>query len=162
MRVRYYADADVREWHEHTLRLLRKLRDDHGILVEIDRIDAQHGPITEFPGEVRSSTPEVVYERDFKQNRDLAANIDRTPSKVYKYGGDFDIAGHVAIVTDGVQWASTLQGDSYGHGPGAENKTPVDFLADVAESPSNRVCVECAHLLDGDERFCPSCGFELR
>ena len=57
MRLRYYADADVREWHEQTLRLLRKLQDDHSILGEIDRIDELHGPITDFPGEVRSSTP---------------------------------------------------------------------------------------------------------
>lgn len=162
MKVRYYADADIREWHDQTLRLLRKLHNNHDIRVEVVQIDEQYGPITDFPGEVRSSTPEDVYERDFNQNRDLAANIGRPPSKVYKFGGDFDIAGHVAVVTDDVQWASTLQGDAYGHGPGAEDKTPIDFLRDVAESPSNRICIECTYLLDGDETFCPSCGSELR
>jgi len=45
MILRYYADSDVREWHDHTLRLFRTLYDDtHGIAVEIDRIDEQHGP----------------------------------------------------------------------------------------------------------------------
>ncbi|MFC7074695.1 zinc ribbon domain-containing protein [Halovenus rubra] len=160
MKIRYYADADIQEWHDHTLRLLRTVHNNHDILVEIVQIDEQYGPITNFPGEVRSSTPEDVYERDFKQNRDLAANISRPPSKVYKFEGDIDIAGHVAVVTDDVQWASTLQGDAYGHGTGAKDKTPIDFLADVSESPSNRICIECAHLLDGDETFCPACGFE--
>ena len=143
-------------------RFLRTLHSNHDIPVEIDRINEQHGPITDFPGEVRSSTPKDVYKRDFKQNRDLAANIGRPPSKVYKFEGGFDIAGHVAVVTDDVQWASTLQGDAYGHGPEAEDKTPIDFLEDVSESPSNRICIECTYLLDGDETFCPSCGSELR
>jgi len=53
MILRYYADSDVREWHDHTLRLFRTLYDTHGIAVEIDRIDEQHGPITDFPGEIR-------------------------------------------------------------------------------------------------------------
>lgn len=161
MKIRYYADADVREWHEHTLQLLRTLHDDHGITVELDRIDKQHGPIRDFPGEVQAYTPEKVYERDFEQNRVLATNIARQPSKVYKFGDDFDISGHVAVVTDEVQWASTLQGDAYGHGPEAENKTPIDFLDDITESLSNRICTECANLLDGDEGFCPNCGTEL-
>jgi len=39
MRLRYYADSDIREHHEHVLRLMQKLHDDHGIVVEIDRID---------------------------------------------------------------------------------------------------------------------------
>jgi len=47
MILRYYADSDVREWHDHTLRLFRTLYDTHGIAVEIDRIDeiarADHG-----------------------------------------------------------------------------------------------------------------------
>lgn len=45
MHVRYYADADIREHHEHVLRLLRQLHDEHGLVVEIERIDEQHGPI---------------------------------------------------------------------------------------------------------------------
>jgi hypothetical protein len=161
MKIRYYADADVREWHEHTLQLLRTLHNDHGITVEIDRIDEQHGSIRDFPGEVQALTPEEVYERDFEQNRGLATNIDRPPSKVYKFGSDFDIAGHIAVATDNVQWASTLQGDASGHGPGAQDKTPIDFLRDIAESPSNRICLKCSVLLDGNESFCPNCGTEF-
>ena len=81
MRLRYYADSDIREHHEHVLRLMQKLHDDHGIVVEIDRIDEQHGPITEFPGEVRALTPEDIYERDLKRNRALNQSIEPTPSE---------------------------------------------------------------------------------
>lgn len=164
MRVRYYADADVREWHEHTLRLLRTLHDDHGILVEINRIDEQHGPITDFPGAVRAATPETVYERDLKRNRALNQSIEPTPSEGFKRYGTLTIAGNVAIVDDEgtVQWASTLPGYAAGYGPGVDERTAMDFLEDIATSPSNRVCVACLHLLAGDERFCPNCGAELR
>lgn len=162
--VRYYADADVREWHDQTLRLLRTLHSDHGIAVEIDRIDKRHGSITNFPGEVRSSTPEAVYERDLKRNRELNQSIDQTPSEAFKRHGKLDIAGNVAVVDDQrtVQWASTLPGYADGYGSGAESQTAMDFLEDIASSPSNRICVECLVLLDGDECFCPNCGFELR
>ena len=164
MRVRYYADTDVREWHEHTLQLLRKLTDDHDILIEIDRINEQHGPLTQFPGEVRSSTPEEVYERDFKRNRALNQSIEPTPSEGFKRYGTLNIAGNIAIVDDEgtVQWTSTLPGYADGYGPGTESQTAMDFLEDIATSPTNRFCVECLHLLDGDERFCPNCGSELR
>lgn len=164
MNVRYYADADVREWHEHTLRLLRTLHDDHGITVEIDRIDERHGSITDFPGEVRSSTPEMAYERDLRRNRDLNHSIDQTPSEAFIRYGHLDIVGNVAVVDDEgtVQWASTLPGYADGYGPGAELQTAMDFLEDIASSPSNRICVMCLHLLDGGESFCPSCGSELR
>ena len=164
MRLRYYADSDIREHHEHVLRLLRQLHDDHGIVVEIDRIDEQHGPITEFPGEVRASTPEDIYERDLKRNRALNQSIEPTPSEGFKRYEKLTIAGKVALVDDEgtVQWASTLPGYADGYGPGVEDRTAMDFLEDIAASPSNRVCVECLHLLDGDERFCPNCGAELQ
>jgi hypothetical protein len=164
MKLRYYADADIREWHEQILRLLRTLHDDHGLVVEIDRIDEQHGPITEFPGEVRTSTPETVYERDLKGNRALNQSIEPTPSEGFKRYGKLDIAGNVALVDDEgtVQWASTLLGYADGYGPGVEDQTAMDFLEDIATAPSNRFCVECLHLLDGDERFCPNCGSELQ
>lgn len=164
MNVRYYADADVREWHEHTLRLLRTLHDDHGIAVEIVRIDDRHGSITNFPGEVRSSTPETVYERDLKRNRDLNQSIDQTASEAFTRYGKLVIAGNIAVIDDGgtVQWASTLPGCADGYGLGAESQTALDFLEDIASSPNNRICVRCLHLLDGDERFCPNCGSELR
>jgi hypothetical protein len=164
MNLRYYADADIREWHEQILRLLRALHDDHGLVMEIDRIDEQHGPIIEFPGEVRSSTPETVYERDLKRNRALNQSIESTPSEGFKRYGKLDIAGNVALVDDAgtAQWASTLPGYADGYGPGVEDQTAMDFLEEIATAPSNRFCVECLHLLDGDERFCPNCGSELR
>lgn len=164
MKVRYYADADVREWHQHIIESLRTLHNDHGIAVEINRIDERHGSITDFPGEVRTSTPEAVYERDLKRNRDLNQSIDPTPSEAFKRYGKLDIAGNVAVVDDEgtVQWASTLPGSADGYGPGADSETAVNFLADIASSPTNRICVGCLHLVDGDENFCPSCGSELR
>ena len=163
MKMRYYADSDIRELHNHTLRLLGKLHDDHGITVEIDRIDEQHGPIKDFPGEVRASTPEEVYERDLKRNSDLNQSIEPTPSEGFKRYGKLDIARNVAVVDDEgtVQWASTLPGYADGYGRGAESQTAMDFLEDIATSPSNRICVECLHLLDGDESFCPNCGSGL-
>lgn len=159
MKLRYYGDAEMEEWHDRMIQLLETIHSEHGISVEIIRIDVRFDPITEFPGEVRHETAETAYDRDFKNNTELAANIDRTPTAVFRT--KFHIAGHVAIVSDGVKWTSTLQGDAYGHGPGAEEQTPLDFLIDVADSPSNRFCVECVELLDGDETFCPGCGSQL-
>lgn len=161
MILRYYADADIREWHDHVLRLLKQLHDEYGLTVEIDRIDEQHRVITDFPGEVRSLTPEDVYERDLKRNSELNQRIDRTPSEAFKRYGKFDIAGNIAVVDDDgtVQWASTLPGYADGYDPGAESQTAMDFLEDIATAPSNRICVECLSLLDGDENFCPNCGY---
>jgi hypothetical protein len=163
MKVRYYADGDIQEQHDHTLRLLGTLHDEHAITVEIDRIDEQHGAITDFPGDVRDSSPESVYERDLKRNRDLNRTIEPTPSEGFKHYGTLDIAGNIAVVdAEGtVQWASTLPGYARGYGPGVESRTAMDFLEDIASAPSNRLCVECLHLLDGDETFCPNCGHEL-
>jgi len=163
MKLRYYADADIREWHDHMLRLLKTLHDDHSIPVEIDRIDEQHGPITGFPGDVRSSTPERVYERDLKRNSALNQSIEPTPSEGFKRYGKLVVAGNVAVVDDEgtVQWASTLPGYADGYRPGAESQTAMDFLEDIATSPSSRICIECLQLLDGGESFCPNCGTEL-
>lgn len=163
MKVRYYADAEVASWHEHMLRLLGTVHDEHGIPVEINRVEERHGSITEFPGDIRHSAAQEVYERDLKNNRDLIDAIDERPSQAYKRSGKLDLAGHVAIVDDKgrVQWASTLQGYADGYGPGLEDRAALDFLEDIATSPSNRVCVECLHQLDGDEEFCPNCGRDL-
>lgn len=160
MILRYYADADIREWHDHAVRLLGTLHDEHGVTVELDRIVEQHGTITDFPGDVRSLTPEDVYERDLKRNPDLNQSIDRTPSEAFKRYGKFDIAGNVAVADDDgtVQWASTLPGYADGYRPGAASKTAMDFLEDVATAPSNRICVDCLSLLNGDEHYCPNCG----
>lgn len=164
MIIRYYADAHVRKWHEQALRLLQRLHDEHGITVEIDRIDCQHGQITGVPGDVRSTTPEDVYERDLKRNRDLARRIDQPPSEAFNRSGTLDIAGNVAVVDDEglVHWASTLPGYADGYRPGSESQTAMDFLEDIARDPSNRICVECLAPLDGDETFCPDCGCEFQ
>lgn len=141
-----------------------RIHDECGISVEIDRIDEQHGPIPDFPGELRHITPEDVYERDLKRNRDLNAVIEQTPSEAFKHYGTLSIAGNVAVVdAEGtVQWPSTLPAYADGYSPGADGQTAMDFLENVATSSSNPICVECLHLLDGDEAFCPSCGIELQ
>lgn len=159
--VRYYADAEARDWHEYMVTLLERIHDDHGLTVEIDRIEARHGPIHEFPGVINYPTAEEVYERDLKNNRVLIENIDQRPSEAYKRSGNLAVAGHVAIADDGVHWASTLVGDAHGYGPGASTKTAIDFLEDLADSPSERVCVQCLELLAGGGNFCPNCGREL-
>lgn len=161
MLVRYYADAEFGHWHGHMVTLLRRIHDDHGIPVEIDRIEARHGPIDDFPGAINHPTAEEVYERDLKNNRTLIENIDQRPSRVYKRSGNLSVAGHVAIADDSVHWASTLVGDAYGYGTGASSKTAIDFLEDVADSPCDRVCVECLELLSGGGNFCPNCGREF-
>lgn len=163
MKLRYYADSEVREWHEHALRCLTTLHDEHDITVEVERIDEQHGPLPGFLGEVRQSDPEAVYERDLKRNRTLNERIEQRPSEAYKRYGNFEIAGNVAVVADdgSVVWASTLPGYADGYMPGVESETAMDFLEDITSAPSNRVCVDCAALLDGSEQYCPSCGAEL-
>ena len=161
MELRYYADAELATWHEHILRLLERIHHEHDIHVAIDRVDARFGPIPDFPGTVRDVTAQSVYERDLRANDALSATIDRRPSTVFASGAGYDIAGHVALVDDGVTWTSTLKGDASGHGPEAADSTPIDFLEAVAKYPSNRFCVECLHLLAGDERYCPTCGDEL-
>jgi hypothetical protein len=163
MKLRYYADAEVENWHSHMVRLLRTVHDEHGIPVEIDRTNERFGPITDFPGDIRHPTPAKVYERDLKNNRDLIDRIDQQPSKAYKRSGNLEIAGNIAVVDDeeNVQWASTFPGYADGYGPGLERQTALDFVEEVADSPSNRICVECLHQLDGDENFCPNCGYNL-
>lgn len=163
MKVRYYADAEVREWHKHAVRCLTTLHEEHDIAVEIDRIDEQHGQLPEAPGEVRSSTPDEVYERDLKRNRTLNDRIDQRPSEAYKRYGTLEIAGNVAVVSeDGtVKWASTLPGYADGYRPGVGLETAMDFLEDIASEPSNRICSECCAQLDGSEQFCPNCGTNL-
>jgi hypothetical protein len=163
MRVRYYADAEIRNWHEQALRCLTAVQDQHDITVEIERIDEQHGQLSEFPGEVWSTMPEDVYERDLKRNQTLNKRIDETPSQAYKRHGTLKIAGNVAVVADegSVEWASTLSGYADGYMPGVESETAMDFLEDIAADPNSRICTECCVQLDGSEQFCPGCGTDL-
>ena len=130
MKLRYYADSEVQEWHDHAIRCLRSLQEEYDIAVEIDRIDHQHGQLPDFPGDVRQSDPETVYERDLKRNRTLNERIEQTPSEAYKRYGDLEISGNVAVVADdgSVVWASTRPGYADGYMPGVEAETAMDFL----------------------------------
>ena len=124
-------------------------------MVEIARIDEQHGPITEFPGE--------VYERDLERNRARNQSIELTPSEGFKRCGTLDIAvtWH-SLMTRGPSRASTLPGYADGYGHGIEDQTAMEFLEEIVTAPSNRFHVECLHQLAGDERFCSNYGPEFR
>jgi hypothetical protein len=163
MKVRYYADPEIREWRDRAVELLETVHVEYDISIEIDHVAERYGSITDFPGNVRQEAPQLVYERDFKNNDALLEVIERRPSRIYKQSGTPDIAGNVAVVdnTDTVRWASTLPGYADGYGPEARLQTAMDFLEDIAQSPSNRICIDCLYVLSGDELFCPSCGVEL-
>lgn len=163
MKIRYYADAEMSDWHDQILGLLETIRERHGIPVEIDRVEQRFGPITDFPGDIRRVSAQEVYDRDFEDNQEYISNVDWPDPDPHKHGDNYEIAGHVAVAggEDRVVWVSRLPGHAAGHDPGTEELTPIDFLEDVADSPNNRVCIECLHFLDGDENFCPNCGYEL-
>ncbi len=160
MKIRYYADAEIRDAQPRDTSAAQL--HDHDITVEIDRIDEQHDPIPDFPGEVRRLTPEEVYERDLKRNRSLNAVIEQTPSEAFKRYGTLDIAGNVAVIDE--------EEPSSGHQPFQDMRTGTD------QEPKHRqqwtfsktslhrrvtVSVSNAGLLDGDENFCPNCGNDL-
>jgi len=46
-------------------------------------------------------------------------------------------------------------------GQGLRHRLRWTSTEDIATDPSNRLCVECLSLLDGDETFCPNCGYEF-
>jgi hypothetical protein len=163
MKVRYYADPEIREWRDRAIELLETVSVEHDISIEIDRVAERYGSITDFSGNVRQESADFVYERDFKDNDALLEILDRRPSTVYKRSGRPDIAGNVAVVdaTGTVRWASTLPGYADGYGPETSRRSAMDFLEDIAQSPNKRICIECFHLLRGNERFCPDCGVEL-
>jgi hypothetical protein len=164
VKIRYYGDAELREWHDRAIHLLTRIQEDHEVPVEIARVNNRYGLDDDFPGEVRSHDPEAIYERDLKRNSALNRAIGPTPSEAFRPSGRFTIAGNIAVVGDGgvVQWASTLPGYADGYGPDAESQTAMDFLEDIAAAPSNRICTDCCHLLQGSEQFCPECGTDLR
>jgi hypothetical protein len=152
MHLRYYADPPIREWREWAIELLETIEEQYGITVEIERVEQQYEPISEFTGTVRQSTAQEVYERDLKNNRAVIESTGERPSEAFKRSGKLDLGGNVVVVDDGgaVQWASTRPGFADGYGPPARSHTAMDFLEDVAQSPSNRLCIECLHLLGGD------------
>jgi hypothetical protein len=163
MQLRYYADPPIRDWRDRAIDLLETIGNQHGIPVEIERVEPQYDPISGFSGTVRDSTAQEAYERDLKNNRTLIESTGERPSETFKRSSTLELGGNVAVVGDDgvVEWASTRPGYTDGYGPAARSHTAMNFLEDIAQSPSNRLCIECTHLLSGGERFCPSCGFEL-
>jgi len=101
MILRYYADSDVREWHDHTLRLFRTR-----CMIRTASLSRLTGS-TSSTGRSRTSQAKYdpqrlrkVYERDLKRNRALNQTIDQTPSEAFKRYRKLDIAGNVAVVDD--------------------------------------------------------------
>lgn len=134
MKLRYYADAPDFDDHEQIIDLLYTISDKYGITVEIERVNNRYGEIQVFPGSIRESSPEDVYDRDFHYNRTLGSNIDESPSQAFKASGrHVDIDGYVGIIDDGLVWATTHCGDQIGYGPDVEaSDTTLGFLDQVA------------------------------
>lgn len=134
MELRYYADTPNSEDHEQIIDLLYTISDKYGVTVEIERVNNRFGSIQVFPGEVRDSSPEDVYDRYFHYNRTLGSNIDESPSQAFKPGGrHVDIDGYVGIIDDGLVWATTHRGDPIGYGPDINaTDTTLGFLDQVA------------------------------
>ena len=134
MKLRYYADAPNFDDHEQIIDLLYTISDTYGITVEIERVNNRYGEIQVFPGRIRESSPEDVYDQDFHYNRTLGSNIDESPSQAFKASGrHVDIDGYVGIIDDGLVWASTHRGDQIGYGTDVDaSDTTLGFLDQVA------------------------------
>jgi len=134
MKLRYYADTYDEENHEAVLHRLRRIHHVHGIDIEIERIDARHGPIEPYPGTVREADLEAVYERDFSHNRTLSANVGSPPSDAFQSNsGNKTIRGRVGITDGGLQWATRFGGSSDEDEEPRPDRYTVDFLEDVLE-----------------------------
>ncbi|MWV38983.1 hypothetical protein [Natrialba sp. INN-245] len=134
MKLRYYADTPNFDDHEQIIDLLYTISDKYGITVEIERVNNRFGSIQVFPGEIRDSSPEDVYDRCFHYNRTLGSNIDESPSQAFKSGGrHVDIDGYVGVIDDGLVWATTHRGDPIGYGTDIDaTDTTLGFLDQVA------------------------------
>ena len=135
MKLRYYADAPNSDDHERVLDLLHTIYDKYGTPIEIERVNKRWGWIQVFPGKVRDSSPEDVYDRDFHYNRTLGSNIGQSPSKAFKSSGQhIDLDGYVGIIDDGLVWATMYRGDAIGYGPDLdEDSTTLGFLDQVVK-----------------------------
>jgi hypothetical protein len=134
MKLRYYADTYDEENHEAVLYRLRRIHHVHRIDIEIERVDARHGPIEPYPGEMREADLEAVYERDFSHNRRLSANVGSPPSDAFQTNsGNKTIRGRVGIMDDGLEWATWFGGSSDEDEEPRPDRYAVDFLEDVLE-----------------------------
>lgn len=133
--LRYYGDNYDEDDHSRIVELLKKVHREHGIKLQVERVNPRYGPIESFPGRVREADLQEVYERDFERNRDLSSNVGRPPSDAFKTNsGNIVISGTVGIVDSGLRWAAELR--SYKEDPGGSdpNKWAVNFLENVAEN----------------------------
>ncbi|RYJ14686.1 hypothetical protein ELS19_12485 [Halogeometricum borinquense] len=135
MKLRYYADSYKEEEHREVLEKLTGITEEFGIEVEVERIRERHGAITGFPGEIRESDIENVYNRDFSYNRTLSSNIGEPPSSAFKNAKStrITITGYVGIVEDGLQWATRLMGTPREDYDGDPSKYTITFLDQVLE-----------------------------
>lgn len=132
VKLRYYADSYKKEDHQRTLTLLSEINEKYGISVEVERIKERHGSMESFPGKIKQSSIEEVYNRDFHRNRTLSTNIGRPPSKKYKTGGGYiSITGYIGIIDNGLQWATTLSGHPSKYKRVDSTTTTIGFLNQV-------------------------------
>lgn len=135
MKLRYYADSSFEDDHRRVLDRLRSVADTWDVPVEICRVRERHGDVEGFPGEVRTDSIEAAYERDFKYNDTLSANLGHSPSDAFETkSGLITIAGSVGVVADGqLRWATMLSGTPPDAHSGTAHTYSVSFLDDVLD-----------------------------
>jgi len=154
MMLRYYSDSYNEEDHEAVLNNLKQINDKFDIEVEVERINERHGQIQGFPGDIRKSDKEEVYERDFSYNRALSRNIGETPSSAFKNakGTRITITGYVGIVQEDLQWATRFRGTPRKDFDGNASKYTIPFLNQVLEKGKQELENKIDNEKSGGER----------
>lgn len=134
MRLRYYADARDEQEHEEILNRLRRVHHQHGIPIEVERVDPRHDSVEPYPGDVREADLNSVYDRDFSYNQTLSKTVGRSPADAFKTNSGHEmIRGIVGVVDDGLQWATRFGGSSNESDELDPDKYTIDFLDEVLE-----------------------------
>lgn len=135
MKLRYYADSSFEEDHEGVLSRLRSVAETWNVPVEVRRVRERHGAVGEFPGPVETDDLDAAYERDFKYNDTLSANLGHSPSNAFETeGGLVTIAGSVGVVVEGdLRWATMLSGTPPATHSGRAHIYSISFLDDVLD-----------------------------
>ncbi len=139
MELRYYGDSSLEADHEVVVDLLSAIHERWDLPVAVERVRDRHGPLSEFPGPVRASSAEAVYERDFADNPLLAANVGHDPEEAFcTDNGLPTIAGCVGVVDtteDGglLLWSTLLSGEPPGQELFSPHAYTVGFLEEVLD-----------------------------
>lgn len=154
MKLRYYADSYKKDEHEVILEKLKRINRELNIEVEIERVKKRHGAITGFPGKIRESKIENIYDRDFSYNRALSSNIGEPPSSAFKNakGTRKTITGYVGLVSNNLQWATRFRGTPREDYDGNSSKYTISFLNQVLENGKPEVESKIKNQQDSGER----------